>query len=115
LRARRHGSGREGSGLKGELRCEVRQHEGGIYDLALSRDGEMWTDEREPAGPFAQRDVDFVVGDAVRELSQQRVRCEHFDLPDGVADDEVDVSLRERTGRFALVSADSMGALKVRT
>ncbi|GAA5950860.1 hypothetical protein JCM8115_004993 [Rhodotorula mucilaginosa] len=34
---------REGSGLKGELRCEVRQHEGGIYDLALSRDGEMWT------------------------------------------------------------------------
>ncbi|KWU44084.1 WD40 repeat-like protein [Rhodotorula sp. JG-1b] len=35
------------------------------------------------------------------------------ELPDGVADDEVDVSLRERTGRIALVSADSMGALKI--
>ena len=33
----------EGQELKGELRSEVRQHEGGIYDLALSRDGEMWT------------------------------------------------------------------------
>lgn len=34
-------------------------------------------------------------------------------LPDGVDDDEVDVSTRRRTGRVALVSADSMGALKI--
>lgn len=36
-------------------------------------------DERDPAGPFAQRDIDLVGGDAVRELSQQRVGREYFD------------------------------------
>lgn len=51
-------------------------------------------DEREPAGPFAQRDVDFVVGDAVRELSQQRVRCEHFDRSSVCLESE---EARERT------------------